>query len=246
MEYRQDAGYYKNNILTAQIYLQKSNQQIAELIRKFLRVEYTLFHITEKLYRSIRFECANNINRLLEESNDDSLYKKNKYELSLYLNLMTDGAEYLLALLKTSGNKTLYSTYKKTMTRTKECPSSIYIEQNFLAKMTTLCIGQNLSFSNINICELTEVFQTSKQTLDATIERTDKTYSDYLNAWSSYKGILLHIIAENYIPLYNTELVMCLPRFLDQQTQLKIHFIKERDDWRETHSSVPRLNLNLY
>lgn len=247
-----DVDHFKSRLMSSQIAIQSTSQRLHSLISAMLgagdlgKKSLSQFREAETLYRSVRIACGNELNNSFDIIDDDKTYSREKIKIAELFNILDNGAGYLYAVLRKSDHAYLYKEYKKTMKRTSGCPPAIYIEQSFLNKMQSLCEGQSMGLEGVNICELTRDLVNSKQLLDITEDRTSETYQSYFSGWSFYRGCLIQVLMENYIKLYNTELIMCLPRFLDQQTQLKIRFRGEQLEWESKHEPPPKLDLNVY
>lgn len=246
MDFRYESEYYKNQLLSIKLKIKDNYQYLNSLVTSFLTADINSLTQVETHFNNIRLDTSLHLNKLYRESSNEKIYNANKTMITTFYRLLKNAAEYLLAKLKESTNTKAYETYKKTMTNISECPFAVYIEQSFLTKMTTICQGQSLTRPDVNICSMTHDLQTTKKLFDMNREKTDQTYREYIRAWDNYRSVLLSIITKNYILLYNTELVVCLPRFLDQQTQLQIQFTQELNDWLVQHEAAPRLNLNVY
>lgn len=207
-----------------------------------------------ELNNSIRAQIGYLLNNVLLKITDNDIHHKYKdtikklikcLEIIIQIRFSCCGRMYLI-------NQRFYEEeYFRldsiiSSSKNVDCREWIYVERNYFSAIANLCDDQNDSrlATHQSLCTLTTRLIAKKSEIDV-LDTDDVDLShQYISTWNNYQTRLLEIIVRNYDELFNTVLVKCLHRFLDQQIQLKITFagVKKRD----TGVGVKSVDLVVY
>lgn len=128
----------------------------------------------------------------------------------------------------------------------KSCGFNVFVEDNFMATLGEICAQHSKRTGEPSeLCIAVNELKSAKVKID-TIDSIDfQIYDEYFEVWRKFRGLVFDLVSKNYINLYSTNIVHCLFKYMEQQTQMVVSFREQREMARKRHFMRSKRTLVL-
>lgn len=110
------------------------------------------------------------------------------------------------------------------------CPfSDVYVEQKFLAYLQTMCEHVHGKKFKHDMCNALNTLKRIKHRIDLSKPHSVQMIDEYVAVWNVFQQMFMELVFANFVKLANAGIMPCLQIFLDQQIQLKIDLLGEKE-----------------